>query len=65
MQNRARELVGLKEILEEKKNELSPHSKIPPFFPPKSLWELHLVLLKINTDLVDKEGGLNRELNVG
>jgi hypothetical protein len=23
---------GLKEILEEKKNELSPHSKIPPFF---------------------------------
>jgi hypothetical protein len=23
---------GLKEILEEKKNEISPHSKIPPFF---------------------------------
>jgi hypothetical protein len=23
---------GLKEILEEKKNELSPHSKNPPFF---------------------------------
>jgi hypothetical protein len=27
----------LKEILEEKKNELSPHSKIPPFFSAKFL----------------------------
>jgi hypothetical protein len=25
-------LLWIKEILDEKKNELSPHSKIPPFF---------------------------------
>jgi hypothetical protein len=27
--------------------------------------ELHLILLKTATELVDKEGGCNRELNVG